>query len=84
MKLTENEIIEKLKDILLAIDDSDKEKIENADKTLNLKNDFGFSSVNILFLVIAIEEEFEIRFDDVTMNDFEVLGDVVKYIEGKL
>ena len=38
----------------------------------------------MLFMVIAIEEDFNIRFDDVSMDSFATLGDVVSYIEGKL
>lgn len=84
MQLTREEILEKLKDILLSADAGDRDKIINADETLNLKNDFGFSSVNILFVVIAIEESFGIRFDNASMSDFEVIGDVVSYIQSKL
>ena len=35
-------------------------------------------------MVIAIEEVFSIRFDNVGMSDFETLGDVVDYIEKKI
>ena len=35
-------------------------------------------------MVIAIEEEFGIRFDDVGASDFVLLSDVVDYIEEKL
>ena len=46
--------------------------------------DFGFSSVSMLYMVIAIEEVFNIRFEDVGVSDFDTLGDVITYIEGKL
>jgi acyl carrier protein len=35
-------------------------------------------------MVIAIEEEFGIRFENVGTADFETLGQVVDYIEAKL
>ncbi len=38
----------------------------------------------MLYMVIAIEEEFGIRFDDVGASDFVLLSDVVDYIEEKL
>lgn len=84
MQLTRTEILEQLKEILLSIDDSDREKILNADEGLSLTADFGFSSVNTLFLIIAIEETFQIRFEDVTMDSFSTIGDVITYIEEKL
>lgn len=84
MQLTRTDILEKLKDILLSIDEANKEKVMSADESLNLKEDFGFTSINTLFLVIAIEETFSLRFDDVSMDDFKTIGDVITYIEGKI
>ncbi len=58
------------------------------EKALNenasLVNDLGLSSVGVLYVVIAIEEFFNIRFDDVGFADFKTVGDVVDYIEKKL
>ena len=82
--MTRAEIIEKLKDILLSADDRNRETIETCDERSNLALDFGFTSISTLYMVIAIEEVFSIRFDNVGMSDFETLGDVVDYIEKKL
>ncbi len=82
MKRTE--ILEKLKDILISADSKNMELAENCTESANLYTDFGLTSVNMLFMVIAIEEDFNIRFDDVSMDSFATLGDVVSYIEGKL
>ena len=35
-------------------------------------------------VVIAIEEFFSIQFDDVGFGDFQTVGDVITYIEGKV
>ena len=35
-------------------------------------------------MIIATEEVFDIRFDDVGVNEFQTVGDVMDYIEGKL
>ena len=51
---------------------------------MSLTEDFGFNSVGLLYMVIDIEESFGIRFEDVGINDFETLGEVVDYIEGQL
>lgn len=82
--LSRAQISEKLKDILLFADPNGAEKIGKATEDAVLTTDLGFSSVSILYMVIAIEEAFGIEFEGVTMNDFETLGDVITYIEGKL
>lgn len=84
MQLTRDEIISRLKDILLTADDRNQTLVETCTEDSKLTTDFGFSSVAMLYMVIAIEEVFDIRFDDVGISDFVTLGDVVNYIEGKL
>lgn len=85
MLMTKPEIIDKLKDILLVADGGNAEKINNADENTRLLEDLGLNSVNVLYLVIAIEEVFEIRFDDDTgVDSFSTVGDVAEYIGGKL
>lgn len=83
--MTRQEIFDKLKDILLLTDDRNSDEISECTESANLMTDLGFSSVTMLYMVIAIEEEFGIRFDDsVGAADFETLGDVISYIKKKL
>ena len=82
--LTRTEILEKLKEILLFADNKNSAVIEKADENTKLVTELGFNSVSVLYMIIAIEESFGIVFDNVTMNDFETIGDVITYIEGKL
>lgn len=82
--LTRAEIFEKLKEILLFTDDKNKEKLESIDESTKLVTELGFTSVSVLYMVIAIEESFGIVFGDVSMNDFETIGDVISYIEARL
>jgi acyl carrier protein len=82
--MSRTEIIEKLKEILLAADDRNRDKVLACTEDSRLVADLGFSSVSMLYMVIAIEEEMNIRFDNVGASDFETLGDVVTYIEAKL
>ena len=82
--LTRAEIFEKLKEILLFADNKNSAVIENCDENTKLVTELGFTSVSVLYMVIAIEESFGIVFDDVSMNDFATIGDVVTYIEEKL
>lgn len=82
--MSRTEIIEKLKEILLAADDRNRDKVAACTEESRLVADLGFSSVSMLYMVIAIEEEMNIRFDNVSASDFQTLGDVVSYIEAKL
>ncbi|MBQ2062183.1 MAG: hypothetical protein II458_05855 [Oscillospiraceae bacterium] len=85
MSMTRAEIIDGLQDILLAADDRNTGALANCTEQSRLMADLGFSSVSMLYMVIAIEEKFDIRFDDnVGAADFATLGDVVDYIEKKL
>ena len=78
------EIIERLKEILLSEDDRNADLIENCTEDMSLAEDLGFNSVALLYMVIDIEESFGIRFENVGINDFETLGEVVDYIEEQL
>ena len=84
MQLTRQEIFEKLKDILTSADDRGTVDPDRYTESSKLVTELGLTSVNILYMVIAIEESFGIYFDKVGMSDFETIGDVVTYIEGKL
>ena len=77
-----SEIMEELLDVMkMAVPDFDEKGItEGSDLTLDL----GLSSVGVLYIVIAIEEFFNIRFDDVGFGDFKTVGDVISYIEEKV
>ena len=84
MVLTRTEIIDRLKDILLSTDERKRDVIAGCTEASSLVADLGFSSVSMLYMVIAIEEEFDIRFGNVGASDFKTLGDVVDYIEARL
>lgn len=82
--LTRSEILAKLKDILLFADDKNSAVIESCDENTKLVTELGFNSVSVLYMVIAIEESFGIVFGNVTVNDFETIGDVITYIADRL
>ncbi len=84
MRLTRSEIIEKLKEILDSANDGTDFNSENCNESCRLNEDLGLSSVGMLYVVIAVEEEFNIRFDNVGMADFVTVADVVNYIEEKI
>lgn len=82
--MEKNEILEKLKDILRLAGTSTDEAIDGCDETSNLNTDLGLTSVGVLYVVIAIEEMFGIRFGDVGFADFCTVGDVIAYIQKEL
>lgn len=83
MAMSRNSIIEKLADVLKMAVPGSEVDVSKLSEDTNLINDLGLSSVGVLYIVIAIEEFFNIRFDDVGFADFKTLKDVVDYIEKK-
>ena len=82
MAMLRSEIKKKLIDVMqMAMPSVD---VDNINDDANLVTDIGLSSVGVLYIVIAIEEFFGIRFDDVGFADFATLGDVIDYIEKKV
>ena len=58
--------------------------VENCSDDANLVTDLGLNSVGILYVVIGIEEIFNVTFENVSFNEFKTVGDVINYIEKKL
>ena len=58
--------------------------LANLREDMTLVGDLGLSSVGVLYNVIAIEEFFNIRFDDIGFADLKTVGEVVDYIEKKI
>ena len=84
MAISRNDIKEKLTDIMKMVAPAGDVALDNLTEESSLSTDIGLSSVGVLYIVIAIEEFFDIRFDDVAFADFKTIGDVVNYIEKKV
>lgn len=76
------DIFDKLKDIVEMVLGENCPDLSTVTEESNLITDMGMSSIGMLYLVIAIEEKFDIRFDDVNFSDFATVGSVIDYIEG--
>ena len=83
MQMNRTEITEKLKDILI-LAAGDTIDPNNISEDAVLTTDLGLNSVGILYIVIAIEEFFRVRFDNVSFGDFRDVKSVIDYIEAKL
>lgn len=81
--MTKNEIQEKLREIFKLAVSNPQIAPENITPKCGLTTDLGMTSMGLLYLVIAVEESFDIRFDDVGLADFKTVSDVIDYIYGK-
>ena len=84
MRLSRREILEKLQEIMISIDDREKDMIERTTEESRLIEDVGLNSVGMLYLVIVLEESFQIKFEDVGTATFGTIGDVIDYIEVRI
>lgn len=82
--MSRSDIVAKLADVMQMAMPGTQLDAANLSESASLVNDLGLSSVGVLYVVIAIEEFFNIRFDDVGFADFKTVGDVIDYIEKKL
>ncbi len=79
-----NEIVAKLGEIFKMVMGDAAADLTSCDENAKLTDDLGLNSVGILYLVIAIEELFNIRFDEVGTSDLKTVGQVVDYIQSKV
>lgn len=78
--LNENEILEQLKDILKLADDRNVGAEYECSFDSRLREDLGLASVGMLYMVISIEEIFDVSFSETSLNDFVTIRDVVDFI----
>lgn len=79
--MNREEIMSGLKSILRTIEGHDDKVIDAATESTGLKNELGLNSIGMLYIMITIEEKFEISFENSHIEDFKTLGDVINYIE---
>ena len=78
--MTELEIFEKLKEIFKLVVNSETD-LSVVTMDSNIVKDLGMSSIALVYLIVGIEEMFDVDMSDVSFNTFENVGDVVKYIK---
>ena len=79
--MTKEMIIEKLKNIYTLVSGNDD--VSNFLEETDLRTGLGLNSIGMLYMIIAIEDEFSIRFENASMSDFNTVGEVVAFIEEK-
>lgn len=76
--MTEQEIFEKLKKIIVEGLGASKESIT---MEATFVDDLSADSLDIVELIMSLEEEFEIEIPDSEAEKIVTVGDVVKYIQ---
>lgn len=71
-------VFDKVKELVADQLDVDAEKV-TADA--NLQDDLGADSLDVVDLVMALEDEFEIEIPDEAVETIKTVGDIAKYIE---
>lgn len=74
-------VFEKVKEILCEQLDVEEEKVI---AEASIVDDLGADSLDVVDLVMSFEEEFDIEIPDEDVENMKTVGDMVKYIEGKL
>ncbi|MBQ3899601.1 MAG: acyl carrier protein [Lachnospiraceae bacterium] len=75
------EIFSGLREILKTIEGHDDAVIDAATESSSLKNELGLNSIGMLYIMITIEEKFDVSFENTNANDFQTVGDVIDFIE---
>lgn len=57
------------------------EQLESIREDSLLFQDLGFSSISMLYMAVAIEEEFKIELTNLDISNFSTIRDVCNYIE---
>ncbi len=47
----------------------------------NIQDDLGADSLDIVDLVMAVEDEFEVKIEDDVVEGMKTVGDIVKFID---
>ncbi len=74
------EVFDKVKSIIV-----DQLGRKPEDVTMNTTfEDMDVDSLDVVELIMAIEDEFDITIDDEDANRFQTMNDLVEYIKGKV
>ncbi len=74
------DIFSKIKALIVEQLDVEEEKI-NLETTFE---DIDADSLDVVELVMALEEEFDLEIADEEVENIKTVGDIVSYIEGKI
>ena len=79
-----NEIMEKLKEIVVSADESLAPKMGGVTEETRILEDLGINSVGMLFIAVMIEETFGIQLNNVYVGSLVRMSDVITMVEERL
>lgn len=71
-------MIDKVIEILAEFTEMDT---ADMNETTELVNDMGLNSLDVMNVVVAFEDEFDIEIPDRIIKDLQTIGDIAEYIE---
>ncbi len=74
---------ERLVEVFKAVFDGEVD-ISKLTVDANLREDVGMNSIGMLYMAMALEEEFEVKFTNEDFISIATVKDVISCIEGKL
>jgi acyl carrier protein len=76
--MEDKDMLEKVIEILSEFTALEKDKITEESALIA---DLGLNSLDVINVVVAFEEEFDIDIPDKDIKSFSTVGDIVKYLE---
>ena len=76
------EILERLVKVFRAVFENDVD-ISNVTPEASLREDIGINSIGLLYMAMAVEEEFGIKFTNEDFSGIRTVADVIACIERK-
>lgn len=62
----------------------DEIHLENINEKATLREDLGMNSIGMLYMAMALEEEFSIKFSNDDFKDLNTVKDVLCLLEGRM
>ena len=76
------ENLERLKEVFKNVVSEDAD-VSTINEQTGLFTDLGMNSIAMLYMALAVEDEFGISFTNEDFTSFQTVGDVLKFIESK-
>ena len=73
-------VFDKVKEVIVDKLNVDEDKVT---MTATITEDLGADSLDVVDLIMALEEEFDIEIPDEEAENIKTVSDIVKYIEDK-
>ena len=83
MSKQNSEILKRLASLFESVFENEVD-ISSLSAESRLIEDLGMNSIGLLYMAMAVEEEFGVRFTNDDFSTLKTVGDVIDYIEKKL